>query len=441
MSFNGVSVSVIIAIYNAEKYLKRTLDSLMQQTFRNFEIIFVEDGSTDASKAILASFSSIDKRIKVLHQPYESANASRAFNMGIDHARGDYLLLLNDYDIFEPDLVEKALDRAETTNSDIVLFDAYMYDETTDSDRYVDIYLNRVALEGKTSFRPRDRSSDLYSLCAGCTWNMMISRHLLDYYNIRLRDLDGAPDIEFAYVALSCANRVSVVYERLVHNRRYAANNHRTRINEWPETGYLAYYNLKEELKKRSLYDTYKVAFVNKVVEEIENYLKQMTNSESFLKLYEALQKEYLYKLGVFEIDDRDFATRHALLIRNAIRDMSPMDYLLNAKDDIIERERDYFKLPFDRDREEGVRVAVFGADDLATKLYFNALKEEDVEVVCWTDFDASGFNPMIKGIDEMIERDPDFIVVVNPGMTYLKRASELLVSKGVDPKKIVAVR
>ena len=127
MNYSGVSVSVIIAIYNAEKYLKRALDSLMQQTYKRFEIIFVEDGSTDDSKAILARYSAIDDRIKVLHQPVESHNASRAFNMGIDHARGEYLLLLNDYDIFEPDLVERTIAKARETGSDIVLFDAYTH--------------------------------------------------------------------------------------------------------------------------------------------------------------------------------------------------------------------------------------------------------------------------------------------------------------------------
>ncbi|MBO4374847.1 MAG: glycosyltransferase family 2 protein [Lachnospiraceae bacterium] len=441
MNYSGVSVSVIIAIYNAEKYLKRALDSLMQQTHKRFEIIFVEDGSTDDSKAILARYSAIDDRIRVLHQPVESHNASRAFNMGIDHARGEYLLLLNDYDIFEPDLVEKTINRARETGSDIVLFDAYLYDEETDSDRYADIYLNRVALGGVGDFRPKERAEDLYSLSAGCTWNMLISRHLLDYYNIRLRDLDGAFDLEFSYMALSCASRVSVLYERLVHNRRYAENNHRTRINEWPETGYMAYFNLKEELKKRSLYETYRVAFVNKVMTEIEDYLKRMTDSESFLKLYGALQREYLYKLGTFEIRDEEFATRHALLIRNAIKNMAPMEYLLNAKDDVIERERDYFRLPFERDRNEGVSVAIFGADDLATRTYYNALKEDDVEVVCWTDFDTKGFNPVIRSVEEMKERDPDYIIVVNPGVSYLKRVKQFLRSKGVDTGKVVSLR
>lgn len=441
MNYSGVSVSVIIAIYNAEKYLKRALDSLMQQTHRRFEIIFVEDGSTDDSKAILARYSAIDDRIRVLHQPVESHNASRAFNMGIDHARGEYLLLLNDYDIFEPDLVEKALNKARETGSDIVLFDGYLYDAETDSDRYTDIYLNRISLGGRETFRPKDRAEDLYSLCAGCTWNMLISRHLLDYHNIRLRDLDGAFDLEFCYLALSCADRVSVLYERLVHNRRYAENNHRTRINEWPETGYMAYFNLKEELKKRSLYETFKVAFVNKVMTEVEDYLKRMTDSESFLKLYGALQREYLYKLGTYEIRDEEFATRHSLLIRNAIKSMEPMDYLLNAKDDVIERERDYFRLPYDRDRKEGVSVAIFGSDDLATRTYYNALREDDVEVVCWTDFDTTGFNPAIKSVEEMKERDPDYIIVVNPGVTYLRRVKQYLRSKGVDTARVVSLR
>ena len=108
MILSNPRVSVIIAVYNAERYLAKTLDSLEAQTFKDMEIILVEDGSKDASKAILARYSVKDERIRVLHQEYESQNSSRAFNMGIDHAHGDYVMLLNDYDIFEPDLVERA---------------------------------------------------------------------------------------------------------------------------------------------------------------------------------------------------------------------------------------------------------------------------------------------------------------------------------------------
>ncbi len=434
-------VSVIIAIYNAEKYLKETLDSLAAQTYKNMEILFVEDGSTDASKAILARYSVKDERIRVLHQEYKTSNSSRAFNMGIDHANGDYVLLLNDYDIFEPDLVESALKKADSTGADVVLFDAYLYDSATDTDRYVDFYLNRALLSGRNTFTPHKRGRDLFSIISGCTFTMLISRKLLNTYNIRLRDLDGAPDLEFSFMALACAESAAVSCKRLVHNRRYADYNHRTRLTEWPDTVCEAYMNLGRELKQRGLYETYRISFVNKVMDEIEYSLKMMTEEETFLRLYNMLHEGFLQKLGVFEIPDADFNSRRTVMVRNAIRDCSPVEYLLNVKDDIIEKERDFFKLPYKRNRDRKLKVAFFGIMNPASALYFHALFEEEMEVVCWADFRENPDNPLIKSIDDMLKCEPDYIFVVNPGLSYLKKVRRYLVEREADPEKIVALR
>ncbi len=434
-------VSVIMAVYNAEKYLTRTLDSLAAQTYKNMEILFVEDGSTDASKAILPRYSVKDKRIRVLHQEYVSSNSSRAFNMGIDHANGDYVLLLNDYDIFEPDLVESTIKKAESTGADIVLFDAYLYDEDTDSDRFVDFYLNRGLLGGRNTFTPRNRNRDLYELTSGRTFTMLISRKLLNEHNIRMKDLDGAPDLEFCYLALSCADSVAVCYKRLVHNRRYADNNHWSRIKEWPETCYTVYMDMNRELKQRALYETYKIAFANKVMNEVEYYLKLMNEEEGFLKLYNALHEGYLHRLGVFEIPDRDFSTRRAVMVRNAIRDLSPVEYLLNVKDDIIEKERDFFRLPYVRNREEKIKIAFFGIINPASRIWFDTLGEDEAEVVCWADLHGNPEIPMIKDIDGMLELSPDYIFVMNPGLSYFNSVRQALTERGVDPEKIIPFR
>ena len=434
-------VTVIIAIYNAEKYLKETLDSLASQTYDNMEIIFVEDGSTDASRAILARYSVKDDRIRVLHQEYRSSNSSRAFNMGIDHAKGDYVLLLNDYDIFEPDLVECAVKKADSTGADVVLFDAWLYDGDTRTDRYVDLYLNRNLLNGRNSFTPRKRTRDLFSFISGATFTMLISRNMLNIYNIRLRDLDGAPDLEFSFLALACAENAAVCYRRLVHNRRYADYNHRTRLAEWPETVCEAYMNLHRELNQRALFDTYKVAFVNKVMEEIEYSLKMMRDEDNFLKLYGMLHGGYLHKLGVFQIPDSDFSSGRLITVRNAIRDCSPVKYLLTVKDDIIEKESDFLRLPFDRDRDRKLRVLFFGTTDPAFLLYYNALSEDELAVVGMADFHHNPLNPFVKNIDDLLRYKPDYILVVNPGESYFERVREALMEKGVEKERIIRFR
>ena len=86
-------VTVIVAIFNAEKWLPRCLRSILAQSLENVEIMLIDDGSTDSSARICDEFASKDKRIKVYHRQNAGVSATRQF--GIDHATGDYLIYLD----------------------------------------------------------------------------------------------------------------------------------------------------------------------------------------------------------------------------------------------------------------------------------------------------------------------------------------------------------
>ena len=90
-------ISVIVPVYNAEKYLRECLDSIVNQTYKNIEIILVDDGSTDGSGAICDEYADKDVRIKVYHIPNGGASNDR--NLGIDNADGEYLMFVDSDDI------------------------------------------------------------------------------------------------------------------------------------------------------------------------------------------------------------------------------------------------------------------------------------------------------------------------------------------------------
>lgn len=96
--------SVIVPVYNKEKYLSKSIESLVDQTYRNLEIILIDDGSTDCSGQVCDKYASADKRIKVLHQ--ENAGTSKARNEGIKAAKGDYISFLDADDYWEKDAYE-----------------------------------------------------------------------------------------------------------------------------------------------------------------------------------------------------------------------------------------------------------------------------------------------------------------------------------------------
>ena len=112
-------ISVIIPIYNAGKFIKKAVDSLLQQTFGDFEIILVDDGSTDNSLEIINDLTSKDKRIRSIHQ--ENAGVSRARNAGINNSCGKYLIFCDADDEFECDAFEKYIARLRDCDFDFII--------------------------------------------------------------------------------------------------------------------------------------------------------------------------------------------------------------------------------------------------------------------------------------------------------------------------------
>ena len=97
-------ISVIVPVYNVEKYIEKCLDSIINQTYKNIEILLIDDGSTDSSGKICDDYSKQDKRIKVFHK--ENGGLSSARNYGVDKSKGEYLTFIDSDDIIELDYID-----------------------------------------------------------------------------------------------------------------------------------------------------------------------------------------------------------------------------------------------------------------------------------------------------------------------------------------------
>lgn len=117
------SVSVIVAVYNAGKTLERLLDSLCSQTMQDFEVLLLDDGSTDSSGSICERYAEQDKRFKVFHKANEGIGSTRQF--GIEHATGFYTIHADADDWVEPDYLEQLYNKAVSTEADMVICDFF----------------------------------------------------------------------------------------------------------------------------------------------------------------------------------------------------------------------------------------------------------------------------------------------------------------------------
>ena len=112
-------ISVIVPVYNVEKYLDRCMKSILQQTYHRLEIILVDDGSTDASAAMCDAYARRDSRIRVVHK--QNGGLSDARNAGLELAAGDYIGYVDSDDWIEPDMYEYLLENALKYQADIAV--------------------------------------------------------------------------------------------------------------------------------------------------------------------------------------------------------------------------------------------------------------------------------------------------------------------------------
>lgn len=125
---NNDLISIIVPIYNAEKYLPRCIQSILNQTYKNIEVILVDDGSHDKCSEICDEFAKNDKRVKVIHK--RNGGISSARNAGLDIAEGKYIGFVDNDDYIEPHMYEKLLKVLIKSNTDFAMCDYFNVDES-----------------------------------------------------------------------------------------------------------------------------------------------------------------------------------------------------------------------------------------------------------------------------------------------------------------------
>ena len=107
---NKIAISVIVPVYNAEAHLRKCLNSILHQTFKNIEVIVVNDGSTDSSGEICDQYAKEDKRIKIIHQEKKGVSAAR--NMGVSQAQGTFIGFVDGDDYLDQKMYEKLYEKS-----------------------------------------------------------------------------------------------------------------------------------------------------------------------------------------------------------------------------------------------------------------------------------------------------------------------------------------
>ena len=185
-SISMVKVSVIVPVYNAEKYLAQCLDSILAQTLKEIEVVCVDDGSADDSGVILDQYALQDERVKVLHR--ENRGYGAAMNAGVDVAIGEYVGIVESDDRILPEMYWTLYEEAESENLDVVKSDAFFWYENIGYQRkihsaYLEPYYDRTLGD-----IDRNIFFDFYMNI----WTGIYKREFLVCKNIRFHESPGA---------------------------------------------------------------------------------------------------------------------------------------------------------------------------------------------------------------------------------------------------------
>lgn len=254
-------VSVIVPVYNVEQYLPQCLDSIVNQTLKNIEIICVNDSSTDNSLNILNHYAEKDPRIKVVTQPNGGAGAAR--NRGLSLAAGKYLSFLDSDDFFEPDMLELAYNKAVCDKADFVVFQSDQY--YTDRKEFVSVpwTLREKEIPPYTPFNHRQMTDNIFKVFVGWAWDKLYDREFVEKNHLRFQEQRTSNDMLFVFSGVAVAKRISVVKKILAHQRRDAKDSlSKTRENSW-YCFYDALSVLRDRLKSEGLYDELEKDYIN----------------------------------------------------------------------------------------------------------------------------------------------------------------------------------
>lgn len=218
-----VEISVVIPIYNVEDYLEECLDSIVNQTFTDLEIICVNDGSKDNSLQILKEYAKKDDRIIVIDQ--ENGGHAVATNVGMDQATGKYLFLMDSDDKLKLDALELTYNAAEEKDVDFVLFQAINYDDEKDEFYEAENYsMNEVAdFVGDNVFSFED-IGELSLKIAVTPWTKLYNREFVEKSEIRFAEGLIFEDNIFFWEVLLQAERIYFLREHLFYRRWYESS-------------------------------------------------------------------------------------------------------------------------------------------------------------------------------------------------------------------------
>ena len=386
----SIQISIVVPIYNVEEYLKRCIESILNQTYKNIEIILVDDGSTDGCPEICDDYSKTDDRIQVIHK--ENGGLVSARKAGTAAAHGDYILNVDGDDWIEKDRIEILVsDGIKAAKADMIYLSGYKKDYKNssiliDSDVPIKTFYQD---EIRKQIFPllMDVKEGFYTKVKSILVAWAVKRELLQEKQKLVDDrITIGEDIICVWFCLLAAERVTFVRQTGYHYvQRNSSMAYKAAIS--PEDGYSGMRIWYHQLKK---------------------YLEMYDSSEELKQIFV-------------------YATIWNIMVANY---------------EMLLENHSFYLFPFTKVKT-GHKIIVYGAGRMGHALIRYLLKSKDYQLVLWVDQNEkeSAFPEFkVSPVKDIIKYDYDEIVIAAMNAALVKEIKESLIIKGVAADKIATM-
>lgn len=253
------AISVIVPAYNADRFIAECVNSVRVQDFDDWELIVVDDGSTDETKSVVMSSAADDPRIRYVRQDHSNAGVAR--NYGMKLARGEYLYFLDADDFIDPGALSSLLQAARDSHADVVVCGSHYYDNETHQVKPIDFTM--LCVETDTPLNQGLLPERPFQSFVGWPWDKLFSAGFVEEKELVFQEQRSSNDALFVFLALCEASCVMCLDKDLVsHRTNNKGSLEFTRSKSW-RNAIAAMSNIGDELKRRKLDRRYWASYVN----------------------------------------------------------------------------------------------------------------------------------------------------------------------------------
>lgn len=449
-------VSVVVPVYNAEKYLEQMLESLVAQTYQNLEMILVDDGSTDHSNEILKDFAQKDKRIKITKKCNEGPGTAR--NMGMKLAVGKYIIFLDADDYFEECMIEMLVEALENWQAEFAMCKAFVYDEQYKRKKAFRVALNENILKDKPFFYTEEVYCELLQVTGGFVWNKLFRTDFLKSNQIEFANTYIYEDMFVTMQCLIIAEKVAVVNKELI---TYRTNNKGSlsinKDSRWKEMTKV-FQEIYKKIIQKNLYGRLEKTYLNRLADVLYTEFTSYTQESAVIGLYgyykDCLMKYYYEKEADFFYKPKiwkliDFLNGNSSVVgfllsfeRYRTQQFKKDFHKLEEQNRQLARQKrikhwllPYGKIPYQ------CKVILYGAGEVGKDYYGQISTTGWCRIIQWVDKKAEYYRNQgypVNDLTELDAKNADYIIVCISDRKIAEEMKNFLQQAGVAEKQIL---